>query len=86
MSASSASTLRVGLHTRECELHDGKLAGIAVSVGSRVAGEAGPGQVVVSGTVRDLVAGSGIEFGTSARAWTREVGCGRSHVVIRLRK
>jgi class 3 adenylate cyclase len=54
--------LRVGLHTGECELHDGKLAGIAVSVGSRVAGEAGPGQVVVSGTVKDLVAGSGIEF------------------------
>ena len=54
--------LRVGLHTGECELHDGKLAGIAVSVGARVAGAAGPGQVVVSRTVRDLVAGSGIEF------------------------
>jgi class 3 adenylate cyclase len=54
--------LRAGLHTGECELHDGKPAGIAVSVGSRVAGEAGRGQVVVSGTVRDLVAGSGIEF------------------------
>jgi class 3 adenylate cyclase len=54
--------LRAGLHTGECELHDGKLAGIAVSVGSRVAGEAGPGQVVVSSTVKDLVSGSGIEF------------------------
>jgi len=54
--------LRAGVHTGECELHDGKLAGIAVSVGARVAAEAGPGQVVVSGTVRDLVAGSGIEF------------------------
>jgi class 3 adenylate cyclase len=54
--------VRAGLHTGECELHDGKLAGIAVSVGARVAGEAGPGQVVVSGTVTDLVAGSGIEF------------------------
>ncbi len=54
--------LRAGLHTGECELHDGKLAGIAVSLGSRVAGEAEPGRVVVSGTVRDLVAGSGIEF------------------------
>jgi class 3 adenylate cyclase len=54
--------LRAGLHTGECELHDGKLAGIAVSIGARVAGEAGAGQVVVSGTVRDLVAGSGIEF------------------------
>jgi class 3 adenylate cyclase len=54
--------LRAGVHTGECELHDGKLAGIAVSVGARIAGEAGPGQVVVSGTVRDLVAGAGIEF------------------------
>jgi class 3 adenylate cyclase len=54
--------LRAGLHTGECELHDGKLAGIAVSVGSRVAAEAGPGEVLVSSTVKDLVAGSGIEF------------------------
>ena len=54
--------LRAGLHTGECELHDGKLTGIAVNIGSRVAGEAGPGQVVASSTVRDLVAGSGIEF------------------------
>jgi class 3 adenylate cyclase len=54
--------LRAGVHTGECELHDGKPAGIAVAVGARVAGEAGPSQVVVSGTVRDLVAGSGIEF------------------------
>jgi class 3 adenylate cyclase len=54
--------LRAGVHIGECELHDGKLAGIAVSIGARVAGEAGPGQVVVSRTVRDLVAGSGIEF------------------------
>jgi class 3 adenylate cyclase len=50
------------VHTGECELHDGKLAGLAVSVGSRVAAEARAGQVVVSGTVKDLVAGSGIEF------------------------
>jgi class 3 adenylate cyclase len=54
--------LRAGLHTGECELHDGKLAGIAVSVGARVAAEAGAGEVVVSSTVKDLVAGSGIEF------------------------
>ena len=54
--------LRAGLHTGECELHDGKLAGIAVGIGARVAAEAGPGQVVVSSTVKDLVAGSGIEF------------------------
>jgi class 3 adenylate cyclase len=54
--------LRAGLHTGECEQHDGKLAGIAVSIGSRVAAEAGAGEVVVSRTVKDLVAGSGIEF------------------------
>ena len=54
--------LRAGLHTGECEVHDGKLAGIAVSIGARVAAEARPGEVLVSSTVKDLVAGSGIEF------------------------
>src|SRR5262249_34043267 len=53
--------LRAGLHTGECELHDDKVAGIAVSIGARVAGLAGPGEVLVSSTVKDLVAGSGIE-------------------------
>jgi len=54
--------IRVGLHTGECDLVDGKLAGLAVVVGARIAGEANQGDVLVSGTVRDLVAGSGIEF------------------------
>jgi class 3 adenylate cyclase len=54
--------LRAGLHTGECELHDGKLAGIALSIGARVAAQAGPREVLVSGTVTDLVAGSGIQF------------------------
>ena len=54
--------IRAGVHTGECELHGGKLAGIAVHIGARVAGQAGPGQVLVSSTVRDLVAGSGLEF------------------------
>ncbi|HXV02292.1 MAG TPA: adenylate/guanylate cyclase domain-containing protein [Gaiellaceae bacterium] len=54
--------LRVGLHTGECERHDGKLTGIAVPVGARVASSAAPGEVLVSGTVKDLVAGSGFEF------------------------
>jgi len=54
--------IRAGVHTGECELHDGKLAGIAVHIGARVAGQAGPGEVLVSSTVRDLVAGSGLEF------------------------
>jgi class 3 adenylate cyclase/pimeloyl-ACP methyl ester carboxylesterase len=54
--------LRAGLHTGECELHDGKPAGIAVNIGARVAAAARPAEVLVSSTVRDLVAGSGIEF------------------------
>jgi class 3 adenylate cyclase len=54
--------VRAGLHTGECEVHEGKVAGIAVSLGARVASAAGPGEVLVSSTVKDLVAGSGIEF------------------------
>ena len=54
--------IRAGVHTGECELHGDKLAGIAVHIGARVAGQAGPGEVLVSSTVRDLVAGSGLEF------------------------
>ncbi|MGH2757503.1 MAG: adenylate/guanylate cyclase domain-containing protein [Actinomycetota bacterium] len=54
--------VRAGLHTGEVELLDGKVAGIAVNIGARVAAYAAAGEVLVSGTVRDLVAGSGIEF------------------------
>ena len=54
--------VRVGLHTGECELVDGKVAGIAVHTGARVAAHAEPGEVLVSSTVKDLVAGSGIVF------------------------
>jgi class 3 adenylate cyclase len=54
--------VRTGLHTGECELVDGKVTGIAVHTGSRVAAHAGPGEVLVSSTVKDLVAGSGLEF------------------------
>jgi pimeloyl-ACP methyl ester carboxylesterase len=54
--------LRVGLHTGEVERMGHKLSGIAVHTGARVAALAGPGEVLVSSTVRDLVAGSGIEF------------------------
>ena len=54
--------VRAGLHTGECEVVDGKVAGLAVSIGARVAARAGPGEVLVSQTVKDLVAGSGIEF------------------------
>lgn len=54
--------VRAGLHTGECELLDGKVGGIAVHIGARVAAEAAPGEVLVSSTVKDLVAGSGIQF------------------------
>jgi class 3 adenylate cyclase len=54
--------VRAGLHTGEVELADRKIAGIAVNIGARVAARAGAGEVLVSGTVRDLVAGSGLEF------------------------
>src|SRR5205823_12064699 len=54
--------IRAGLHTGECEVMDGKVGGIAVHIGARVAKEAGPGEVLVSNTVKDLVAGSGLEF------------------------
>jgi pimeloyl-ACP methyl ester carboxylesterase len=54
--------VRAGLHTGECEQIDGKVSGIAVHIGARVAAEAGPGEVIVSRTVKDLVAGSGIDF------------------------
>jgi len=53
---------RVGLHTGECELNDEKVAGIAVSIGARICSLAAPGEVLVSSTVKDLVAGSGLRF------------------------
>jgi class 3 adenylate cyclase len=54
--------VRLGLHTGECEALDGKVAGIAVSIGARVSALAAGGEVLVSQTVKDLVAGSGITF------------------------
>ena len=54
--------VRAGVHTGECEVSDGKVVGIAVSVGARISSLAGPGEVLVSRTVRDLVAGSGLRF------------------------
>ena len=64
--------MRLGIHTGECERVGDKIAGLAVNVGARVSAAAAPGEVLVSGTVKDLVAGSGIEFEdrgvTSSRA------------------
>ncbi len=54
--------VRVGVHTGECEARGADLAGIAVHIGARVASLAGPGEVLVTSTVRDLVAGSGLHF------------------------
>jgi class 3 adenylate cyclase len=54
--------VRLGLHTGECEVIDAKVAGIAVAIGARVSARAAAGEVLVSQTVKDLVAGSGIGF------------------------
>ena len=54
--------VRTGLHTGECELIGDDMAGIAVHTGARVAATAGPDEVLVSSTVKDLVAGSGLRF------------------------
>jgi class 3 adenylate cyclase len=54
--------VRAGLHTGECELIDGKVAGIAVHTGARITSLAAPREVLVSSTVKDLVAGSGMDF------------------------
>ena len=54
--------IRAGLHTGELEVMDGDLGGLAVHIASRVLGQAGANEVLVSGTVKDLVVGSGIDF------------------------
>jgi class 3 adenylate cyclase len=58
----SGIEVRAGLHTGECELLEGDVRGIAVHIAARVAAMAGPSQVLVSSTVKDLVAGSEIAF------------------------
>jgi class 3 adenylate cyclase len=54
--------VRAGIHTGECERTEDNLAGLAVHIGARVAAAAGPGEIWVSRTVRDLVSGSGIDL------------------------
>ncbi len=54
--------IRAGIHTGECEMIDGKAAGLTVSIGARVAAHAAASEVLVSQTVKDLVAGSGFSF------------------------
>jgi class 3 adenylate cyclase len=54
--------IRAGLHTGECEMRGDDVSGMAVHIGARVGSLAGPGEVLVSSTVKDLVVGSGIDF------------------------
>jgi class 3 adenylate cyclase len=54
--------IRAGLHTGECEISDADVGGIAVHIGARVAALAGAGEVLVSSTVKELVAGSALRF------------------------
>jgi len=55
-------SMRAGVHVGELGVVDGKPVGIAVHIGARIGGLAGPGEILVSSTVRDLVAGSGLSF------------------------
>jgi pimeloyl-ACP methyl ester carboxylesterase/class 3 adenylate cyclase len=70
--------MRSGLHTGECEIVDGTVAGVAAEIGACVANEAKAGEVLVSRTVKDLVAGSGIEF--EDRGIRVLAGCGEWRV------
>jgi hypothetical protein len=54
--------VRAGVHAGECEVTDDDISGVAAHIGSRIMTLAGPGEVLVSATVRDLVFGSGVEF------------------------
>jgi len=74
--------VRAGLHTGECELMEDKVGGIAVHTGARVASAAGAGEVLVSSTVRDLVAGSGIVFEDRGEHELKGVGSWRLYAVV----
>jgi class 3 adenylate cyclase len=74
--------LRAGVHSGECELHEGKVAGIVVAAGARVAALAKPGEVLVSSTVKDLVAGSGLEFDERGEHELKGVGPWRLYSVV----
>jgi pimeloyl-ACP methyl ester carboxylesterase len=65
--------IRTGIHTGECELLDNDIGGIAVHIAARILGQAGPGEILVSRTVRDLVVGSGTGFEDRGSAELRGV-------------
>ena len=73
--------VRAGVHTGECELFGDKVAGLAVHTGARIASEAGAGEVLVSQTVKDLVAGSGISFEDRGEHELKGVGAWRLYSV-----
>jgi class 3 adenylate cyclase len=75
-------SIRAGVHTGECELFGDKVAGLAVHTGARVASNAGPGEVLVSETVKDLVAGSGIAFADRGEHELKGVGSRRLYAVV----
>ena len=75
--------IRAGIHTGECELHETKLAGVALSIGARICAAAQAGEVLVSRTVRDLVAGSGIEFDDRGSHDLKGIGEWELQAVIR---
>jgi pimeloyl-ACP methyl ester carboxylesterase len=74
--------IRAGLHTGELELNGSEIRGIAVHTGARVAAKAGPGEVLASSTVRDLVAGSGIQFEDRGERELKGVGPWRLYSVV----
>jgi len=79
---SLALEIRAGLHTGECERVDGKLGGIAVPTGARIAAIADAGEVLVSSTVKDLVAGSEIAFEDRGEHELKGVGAWHLYAVI----
>jgi pimeloyl-ACP methyl ester carboxylesterase len=74
--------VRAGVHTGECERLGDKVAGVAVHTGARVAGQAGPDEVLVSSTVKDLVAGSGISFEDRGEHELKGVGAWHLYSVL----
>jgi pimeloyl-ACP methyl ester carboxylesterase len=74
--------VRVGVHTGECELFAEKVAGHAVHTGARIASQARPGEVLVSRTVKDLVAGSGIRFDDRGEHELKGVGALQLYSVV----
>ena len=84
--AEAQMDVRAGLHTGECELVNGRPQGVAVEIAAGVAGQAGPGEALVSSTVRDLVAGSGLRFAERGTLWpavTGDAGALRLFAVVR---